>query len=423
MAEATKRPLDSLPLHVLEGIVEALCPHCTEDPKFRVWETPLHSDSCHAIIANTHALASLAATCRALYAVANPFLYHQPQCPLDQHIGLLRTLVGRPDLARRVKVLRLDFGLRSKKVNTDDRTFTLDVATRRHGWSVDMHVHSHPDADTSAACEDEHLPSNLLLATCPNLGKLSMGLTYPFPCCSLVQPASLPHLKDIYLTDPDIELGTELERLTKLYRAAPALETLTSNVTDTIETNEVLPLGNLRHLRLQNSTMSPYGLRTLLRSCPKLESFSFQTGGGSFIGDRQFGHWMVRTLLLRYTPQLKHLDLRRPDDRVSEEWGDRGCEEDDDPIPAPGFASLSQLETLVVDVGLLEDFEEEHEWATQFPESLRSLTVTAPDPPMTFKFDALRKFADMARTYLPNITFIKIEEGLVGSKTEYTRTF
>ncbi len=367
--EPRTRPLSSLPLLVLAGIAEALCPHCTEDPESRRWQTPLHHGcGTYALLANSRALASLAATCKQLYAVASPVLYHQPHAHPNRHTRLLRTLVDRPDLARRVKVLRLDLDMGFEPFQGEgDKEFVLYLATRR-GWSFQA------DGTENGPCREEEeqakLPSTLLLAACPNLEKASMVINYGFDLAGLLPPAALPHLKDLYTTHWDTEMGTCLGVLRELYLAAPNLETFTGHMTASVEDGEgLLPLGNLRHLRLTWSSLSSGCLRALLKSCPRLESFTYEAGGPG-ISDYQFTIHSLIKLLVRYAPRLKLLDL---DEVGDEDLGDEDDEDEDgnDPDAAPGFASLECLETLDIGRSLL-DLWGEYPVAALLPESLRS---------------------------------------------------
>ncbi|KAK3897900.1 hypothetical protein C8A05DRAFT_19421 [Staphylotrichum tortipilum] len=264
---STTRSLASLPLLVLAGIAEALCLHCTEDPDFDRWHTPIHGGGGHALVSSSRALANLAATCKTLYDIVSPILYHQPLAFPKRHVRLLRTLISRPDLARRVKVLRLDLDIGYGQCeNEDDETFVLDLAAR-HGWSAETNLPEyHPDRDKKV---DDDLPPNLLITTCPNLEKFSMGIGYGTNF-ALLKPATLPRLKDVYITHSDTEMGTCLGALQELYLAAPYLETFTSNMTAgvAVDGGEVMPLGNLRHVRLDWSSISGNSLRALSRAQP-----------------------------------------------------------------------------------------------------------------------------------------------------------
>ncbi|KAK3896919.1 hypothetical protein C8A05DRAFT_20215, partial [Staphylotrichum tortipilum] len=310
MSEPSTRPLDSLPLLVLTGIAAALCPHCTEDPSLQPWETPIYFGGGSALLSPTCALANLAATCKDLNSIITPILYHQPQCDPGQLISLLRTLDRRPDLARRVKVLGLDYDCDHDIKDEHDRAFVLDLVARYGQPTTPQADADTEDGTLRRLAEDERVdgdyPINLLLAICPNVEKFSTGLDY-FWDFSLLRPASLMHLKDVYVAHRDTELGIHLKALWGLYLAAPHLESFTSFMVADIGP-EPFPLANLRHLRLEQSAISAGCLRALLSSCPQLESFFYEAGGGQVSPD-QFSVTSLRKLLLRYVPRLKRLEV------------------------------------------------------------------------------------------------------------------
>ncbi|KAK4148859.1 hypothetical protein C8A00DRAFT_38551 [Chaetomidium leptoderma] len=67
-----------------------------------------------------------------------PFLNISAQCYPEGRVGLLRTLASRPDLARRIKVLRLDFDGGYAALKDDgDRAFVLELAAR-YGWAPSL---------------------------------------------------------------------------------------------------------------------------------------------------------------------------------------------------------------------------------------------------------------------------------------------
>ena len=428
MAEPRTRPLLSLPLLVLVGIAEALCPHCTENQleKPQRWETPIHFDGGRDLLSGTRALVNLAATCKDLNAIVTPILYHQPQGHPKQRVSLLRTLDRRPDLARRVKVLRLDYDYDPDIENENDRAFILELVARYRQPTTPQ-----PDADT----EDDKQPDdkrvdgdfrlNLLLAMCPNLETFSTGLDY-FYEIDLLRPASLTRLKDAYVAHRDTELGIHLESLRGLYLAAPHIETFTSYMTASVG-REPLHLSNLRHLRLEQSAISAGCLRALLQSCPQLESFLYEAGG-AHISFEQFSVRSLRKLLLRYVPRLKHLELDFQQDGVLSDDDDQEDDAGDglDPDPAPGFASLSHLETLVVDPDILDNMHlDKHEpAATLFPQSLKSLLVTTHGYGIPSKIggEEVSAFASSAPTLLPHLTVVNFRfYGKESYKLEYVQ--
>jgi hypothetical protein len=291
----------------------------------------------------------------------------------------------------------------------EDKAFVLDLAAR-HGWT---------DALQAAFCVENGLRpefwddkgamdllTSLLIAMCPNVETLSTGVGY-HALFMLLQPATLPRLKDVYVTHIDTEMGTYLGSFNRLYLAAPNIEMFTGAMTAGVG-REDLPVGNVRDLLLDWSCITAGCLRTLLRSCPQLESFEYHAGGPT-VGDNQFSPESARKLLLRYAPKLKHLHMDLRDGYDMLDWGDEDDEDDgSDPEPAPGFASFSCLETLTVDPGMLDDWDTQQPVATLFPQSLRSLKLLRAYPRSGAKLtdDKFKAFASTARDLLPNLQHV-----------------
>ena len=82
-----------------------------------------------------------------------------------------------------------------------------------------------------------------------------------------------------------------------------------------------------------------------------------------------------------------------------------------DPEPAPGFSSLTHLETLTIDAALLDDWDGQQSVATLFPQSLRSLTVLSVYSDAGPRKDEFEAFAATARNLLPNLTAFEIRQG------------
>jgi hypothetical protein len=425
MAGSSSWSLLSLPLLALAGVAEALCPHCTEDPTSYEWDSPLHYGGCRELLSRTRDLVNLAATCKDLHYIALPILYHLAQCYPHRRVHLLRTLARRPDLARRVKVLRLDFPPISGRAlhDKDDRAFVLELAAR-HGWP---HAGAPGNKEEYVldleAAEDVRLAGdlsiNLLLALCPNLKKVTIDLRrwYRF---DLLQPGALPHLKDVFITTSNAWDYINLGDLRGLYHAAPSIESFTSCEMG-CEGNVPLPWANLRHLSLDMCSISPAYLSVVLTSCPQLESFSYFLGGCSSITTTR-----RMRFLFHYAPQLKHLDLHigwdSEYDEVEFESGWDEVWDKDLPGPAPGFASLSHLETLVLDgPKFLDEWRDQRPVATLFPRSLRSLTLIRVSSPRTIVGVGLREFIRTSRSFLPNLTSLTVRDYAYGPSTEYLK--
>ncbi|KAK3899573.1 hypothetical protein C8A05DRAFT_36805 [Staphylotrichum tortipilum] len=393
MAESSSRPLTTLPLLVFVGIAEALCPHCTEDPADRDWKPPIHSGKSRAVLSRTHALASLAATCRGMHYIVLPILYHQVQCYPHQRLHLLRTLDSRPDLARRVKVLRLDFCL-----DGDKREPTLDNSGTRK-LILDDNAGLHPGTCATPWMDWEagNLHVNLLMAVCPNLEKFSTDMG-PLDLFDLLKPGTLQHLKDVLITPTTAEACLQFGVVWLLFYAAPSIERITSHRAARAG-RRLLPMTNLRHLHLESNWMSARCLDEVTTE-----------------------HLMM--LLLRNAPQLKHLDLNLNDiNTISVGLEDKDNEldwDEDYPDPVPGFASFSSLETLVV-VGsdIWAEWADHQPVATLFPQSLRTLTLVGTVDTPTVAGVRLDEFASTTRDSLPNLTSVTTRISRAQAPVEY----
>ena len=408
MAASTPPSLLSLPLLVVEGIAEALCPHCTEETELYPWKTPLHwFENQHRMLINTQSLANLAVTCRAMHAVITPFLYHQPQGYSPKRPGLFRTLAKYPELARRVKVLRLDYdaGIVELPNDKDDREFLLSLAAQ-YGWSTDVQDGVSPD-------DTRELLTTLLIAMCPNLETLSTGRDY-FEQFRLLQPATLPRLKDVYVAHLDTDMGMDLGELMPLYLAAPNIETFSAAMASGVGKGDSA-LGNVTNLRLDSAGISTACLRTLLRSCPRLESFVY-TAGGMTVNDRQFDGRSARRLLCRWAPGLKHLAMDLRDRDCMGDWDDVGdsSNKDNDSELLPGVASLLYLETLIIDATVVGEWDSRPVVAL-FPQSLRSLVVYRAYPTGIAEVSEAewKEFRELAGSFLRNLKSIKIEGSII----------
>jgi len=304
----------------------------------------------------------------------------------------------------------------------------LELAAR-HGWPPAAPPDNKPKyaldleaAENVRLAEDVRLAGdlslNLLLALCPNLTKVTTDLRrwYRF---DLLQPAALPHLKDVFITASNSWDNINLGDLRGLYHAAPSIESFTSSLVG-CEGNEPLPWANLRRLSLDMSSISPACLSVVLTSCPQLESFNyFMAGCYSIVITR-----MMR-FLSHYAPQLKHLYLHidwESDDEVEldSDWDEVWYK--DLPEPVPGFASLSYLETLVLDgPELLDDWHDQRPVATLFPRSLRSLALIHVSSPPTIVGVGLGEFIRTSRSFLPNLTSLTVRDYFYGPSTEHLK--
>lgn len=367
--------LDGLPYPVLCSIVEALCPHCTPDPKLGLARTSWNCGGAGGGLtfhpdARIATLAALARTCWAFNKVATPALYHQP----TPSLALIRTLSGKPDLRRHVANLYCDV-CELEDPDDDDKALLLRLAAEhapdgrlpRPPPGVFVYPHGdngwpHETAAGFLKNDRNWFVQSLLIPICPNLedvfASLGYGAAFPFS-----GPGTLPRLRHLQVSHTDTELGTDMERAWPLLAAAPHLERFWGYAICSVPANP--PLQHVRDLRFLYSSFGLRSLISLLRACPRLERFSYDAGG-VLVGDYEFSPREAQRALLRYAPALKHLSLsfgglglaRWDFDDAHEHLGpedDLGDDEDDDGDAERrgylnyGLARLSSLEALSID--------------------------------------------------------------------------
>ncbi|RTE82410.1 hypothetical protein BHE90_003030 [Fusarium euwallaceae] len=283
----------SLPPEVLHSICASLCNHCngppSQDPYGGCFKG---AQFCADNKPRLMALSAMTQTCTALRDIARPYLYHYP-CIEAVSRFLPRTIVERPDLAHHVKELSVFDMMCQEEVSAELvgilRTFlrehedveggTALQEARQSVWYLD------PSKDEVDGFEDifNTLFTAMVLTKVPNLECLHLELdhAHEFPFC---QPDSLPHLKELVVQHWDTEGGADITRsIGPILLAAPALERLKGLLIGSAKWEEPTPLRHegLKEIFLVSSAVGPEDISTLLGSFPRLEAFSYESGGGN----------------------------------------------------------------------------------------------------------------------------------------------
>lgn len=295
--------MESLDLFTLEAIVRAICPQCTPDHELteRVCLSGCYPLPCGDLGSEHERIASLAALCltsRQISAVATPHLYHRPTC--SPWWGLARTLLARPDLASRVKHL-------CTRGWTGSGTIVESSLGELQSYWERQAPGGFEDADEIAHILNVRMNYVVLLVSslCPNLEELDAVIDYE-DVAELQEPVALERLRTIALSYEDTEFGLGVETLSPVIRAAPNIETLMGWQVGT--EGHTADLANLKHLYLDNSYVSADGLRELLSSCPRLESFRYVSGDAT-VGDQHFEPDEAQRTIVEFVPRLKSLHL------------------------------------------------------------------------------------------------------------------
>ncbi|KAH6838330.1 hypothetical protein B0I37DRAFT_387523 [Chaetomium sp. MPI-CAGE-AT-0009] len=290
--------IGDLPVELADQIIRPFCIYCT----------PGGEGSRRNYIETTRikSLASLCLMSRYLNATATRHLYHY--LPGRKWPLIARTLLARSDLAQTVKALGLcDYWNSDPSLSSPELVsyYTQQLQTyedglphlMKQGFRYSLRLHSMPDRDNTFC---DNAPVDIVASLCPNLESVEATLRvyYAF---KFSQPASLPRLRTAVFHHCDTENGISLETLQPLFRAAPNLTSLTFNRVVDGHGGFDPPLAQLTHLHFRRSAFGVVALMDILRSCPRLVSFTY-VWGGIRVGDHQFSLGETRDAVLAYAP-------------------------------------------------------------------------------------------------------------------------
>ncbi|KAH8686451.1 hypothetical protein BGZ61DRAFT_454490 [Ilyonectria robusta] len=271
-----------LPVEILQAICQQLCAHCTSGsdftpPKRLETGSPSLPDVSRPKN-DTKALIALSQTCRKLYPIARPVVYHEyvsEQWKTSHVAGFFRTILERPDLAALVQRLSLaskDFEepsslsiqgqlIRDNLVlppGFDGKLYMANIDESRE----DCTIHN----TWSELCVD------LILSTLPNMTQLHLSILSYSPYGALLpqSPTLLSALKAIQLETKGIN-GFHLETCAGLLTKPANLERLQLTLCTSI--GRRLDLGTVRWLKLVDCMLFREHVHTLAESCPNLETF------------------------------------------------------------------------------------------------------------------------------------------------------
>ncbi|KAM7222935.1 hypothetical protein V8F06_001491 [Rhypophila decipiens] len=380
--------LASLPYLVLLEIGRSLCAHCNPPDDLiphsirfapdRQWRADLY-----------FSIANLSMTCRMLYDIVNPILYHRPYVNNAEHgryIDLARTLCDRPDLAKQDWL---------KSAADDDDTWILMEGEVPEEWGgigweqvYSCYREGGLKALMIALCgvlppeDEEDLPlararrygdedSEDIRGGSPVTGgggQISTGSKLevlmlesnfghrPSKAGRFCAPGSLPKLKELYLALHEFRWGFNLDIAMPIFEAAPNLEKIGAwmlsaagafgdyrgiswdfDHPDYLAARTVFPLQNVRELDIQNSVLGDHELFWLLKACPRLEVFKYHGKSIMSAADDQFTGQTLQIILersecarrtLKATPFLEELRIEGPVLAVNPRTGADGAWQD-----------------------------------------------------------------------------------------------
>ncbi|KAK5653500.1 hypothetical protein OQA88_8759 [Cercophora sp. LCS_1] len=251
-------------------------------------------------------LAALNRTCKLLRELTTRLLY---RCPTHRDTwSLTRTLITCPDLAGLVTILNLEEGYvgpydvplevgdhYEKAIKEGDA-----AAKALEGEDVLL-------ADPEPLDRNSYVPNDVISGPCSNLEYLS--------CNDVISdtpyfwaPDSMKKLRAIRFAHWDTEYGFDLAAVEPLLRAAPNLEEIEFHSCTSARELD-FQLHHAKTLELENSCIDADELLALLKMCPNLERFTYESGGPCVSYEDDFGVREAKELVLAHAPKLKTLVL------------------------------------------------------------------------------------------------------------------
>ncbi|KAM7183789.1 hypothetical protein V8F33_013368 [Rhypophila sp. PSN 637] len=297
--------LDCLPYLVLLEIGRSLCAHCNPpddliphsmrfapDRVYMPLRPPFSSNGERIC---TSALRNMSMTCRMLYDIVNPILYHRPYLNDAEHgryIDLARTLSERVDLAKQVRHL-LEGGLKALMIALcgvlppeDEEDLPLAQA-RRDGDEDEEDTGGGSPGTGGGGQRQVGTPAGRVqtrgqISTGSKLEVLMLESSFdyhPTKAGRFCAPGSLPKLKELYLALHKFRWGFNLDIAMPIFEAAPNLEKIgvwmlsaaggfgdyhgiswDFDHPDYLAARTVFPLQNVRELDIQNSALGDHEL-------------------------------------------------------------------------------------------------------------------------------------------------------------------
>ncbi|KFA53862.1 hypothetical protein S40293_10538 [Stachybotrys chartarum IBT 40293] len=313
----------------LENVVEALCLECPRPP----WRSRRHELSdgsrlnshppmearhcysptcwCSPILVDleiTQTLASLAGTCRTLYAIATPHVYHRPAT--RKWWLLANTLISRPDLAAHVRVLSNHLWKAGIRTSTevapravDDYYMAMKFAYARYRDA------EFNDAEATAIFEDHNTSINIMTNLCPSVEEMDLvhrGGPFLFAC----EETPLRRMRNLVLGRSSQDADTvDSETISTLGKKTPQLANLVLRGICARSFAYEYPLPSLIRLRLEDSCIEVEALRALLGSCSSITEFQFRASFEELGLIRGFDPKDLQMALRLCVPNLESLSI------------------------------------------------------------------------------------------------------------------
>ncbi|KAL6908778.1 hypothetical protein GGI43DRAFT_393598 [Trichoderma evansii] len=381
--------LTELPIEILSHIGRQLSPRSPDSPENGQDRLDITS---HA--RELAALSRLARTCKHLREILQPILFHSVFDSELTSISLINTLNARPDLARAVVEMEIEGRDISPEENLDEILSAHEQSMMTELLAKNFQTETQQPPMLRDDVNDfprHNVFAGLAIALVSNVKRLLVRPYYwELP---MFKPGSLPCLRELYLEHGDTENGLILSRFQCMLQAAPALQTLKCHAVSDVESG--VSHENLTTLALSYSLLTNESFKLLIDGFPKLESFSYSSGGASVNFEHEASPRQIFEAVSKRRSTLKHLSL---DLQLSVYM-----EEPDERDTIPSLASLKALQTLEISalaLAVVNEPTDGNVLINALPGSVRSFTLLDPHEDIA---EDINRLAEMAPERFPHL--------------------
>lgn len=356
------------------------------------------------------ALSRLSRVSKYFRDIAQPKLFYSAFDSEEKSVSLINTLSSRQDLAGAVTELQ---------AGSSDRTSVLVPLNGQYQFGPDDDLDISP-ADTLMLNNLllEHFPPStqqppsengdesggevakinafaaLAISLVPNVRRLSVEVGYW--ALPIYKPGSLLCLTELNLIHSDTELGFHLQDFRGLLQAAPALQVLGCYMVR--EISVLTPHSNVRTLHLINSSLTRESFQNVASAFPKLEAFSYSSGGALISEDEEATPGDMLDALRTLGSTIKHLSLEIDDTCYMVDLQPRDY--------ITNLTEMRVLQTLTISAGAIIETHEETEgtlFTDLLPSSIHNFILVSPKPNVA---QDINRLAESAAERFPNLKLV-----------------
>ncbi|KAL7903011.1 hypothetical protein HDV63DRAFT_362832 [Trichoderma sp. SZMC 28014] len=386
--------LADLPIETLYNIARQLSPRSLESP-----ENGHDGLNIARYAKGLAALSRLSRTCKQLRAIVQPILFHSVVDSDETSLSLITTLNARPDLARAVVEMEVH-GRHlpcsrdaDESLSASEQSMMSELLAKNFQTETQQPPTVQGNVDDLARC---NVFAGVVISLAPNIKRLLVHVYYwDLP---VFKPGSLPCLRELYIKHVDTEMGLHLSRFQSLLQAAPALQILKCHMVSTVDS--AISHENLTTLTLKWSVLTNESFELLIDGLPKLESFSYSSGGSLVNDAPEASPRQIFEAVNKRRSTLKHLHIDLQESVYMDEPGE------EDTIPS--LAGLEVLQTLKISALALAEADEPTDGnvlVDALPRSIRSFTLFDPHDTMAEDINRLAEIASERFPHLKEVCF------------------